>query len=168
MAITAYISYAEIRAVLGVSSTELSDTVLAQTQWETLLILALEDVNVGIPALFTTVAAITTNPSKTADQQRFYDLTKLFAGYAVARALLVSLPLFSVMQLTDGKAEFQRQAGIFDEVKIGVEALYRAIREKLTTSYVVLAPTETAFTVTDFDYMTSIGVAVNPMTSTVV
>lgn len=168
MAITSYISYAEIRAVLGVSATELSDTVLAQSQWETLLILDLEDVNVGIPALFTTVAAITTSPSKTATQQRFYDLTKLFAGYAVARSLLISLPFFSVQQLTDGKAEFQRQAGLFEEVKTGVEALYRAIREKLTASYVVLAPSETAFAITEFDYMTSTGVAVNPMTSTVV
>lgn len=168
MALTDYTSYAEVRAVLGVSATELPDTVLALTQYALVAVLELEDVNLGIPALYTTVAAISSNPSKTATQQRFYDLVRLFVAYAVAQNLLTSLPLFSVKQLTDGKSEFQRQANIFEEVRAGVEGLYTALKTRLSTVYVLLEPTAVVYSSESFDYTTAIGIAVNPMTSTVV
>jgi len=165
MSLLDYTSYAEIRAVLGVSATELSDATLALTQYATVATLELEDVNLGIPALYTTIA---TDSSKTATEQRFYDLVRLFVAYAVAQNLLTSLPLFSVQRLTDGKAEFQRQANIFDEVRSGVDGLYTTLKTRLSAVYVLLEPTATAYAQGSFDFTQATGIAINPMTSTAV
>lgn len=138
MSLTTYTTYNEVRAVLGVSMTELPDTILSQPIYSTLLDLALEDVNVNIPAHFATVSAL---PTPSSAQNRFLDLVKLYAPYSTAKELLVSLPLFSVQSLTDGRAEFTRQNDVFEDVRDGVESALLSLRARLSASYAGLTVT---------------------------
>jgi hypothetical protein len=104
--------------VLGVSSKELTDTTLQQSNNVTHVELALEDVSMNLIALYISVAAID-ELSRTVQEQRFYKLTRLYATYALALALSGSLSMFGVSRLTDGKAEFNR----FNEIESIVEAI---------------------------------------------
>lgn len=164
MALTTYTTYDEVRATLGVSKTELADTVLSLTQWDMLVTLGLEDVNLDIPTLYATVAALPTI-SRSSTEQRFYDLTRLYACYALALNLLVSLPMFSVKSLTDGRAEFDRQNDVHKDVREGVTATHSIIRLKLSASYVALTPGETAYAAVVFDRTLSTGLGIDPVTN---
>lgn len=164
MALTDYTTYAEVRAVLGVSTTELPDTVLAQPQHAIMLTLDLEDINTGIPALYTTVSALP-EVSRSADQQRFYDLARLTAAYAIARNLLTSLPLFSVSRLTDGRAEFERQKDIFEDVRKAVNAMYDKLRLKLSAIFVVLTPSQPVYASVTQVFTAATGLATDPVTN---
>lgn len=162
MPITTYTTYEEVRAVLGVSSTELTDATLALSIYDTGATLALEDIHENLPTDFATVSALL---SKTAQEKRFVDLVKLYVPYQIAKQLLVSLPLFSVQRLTDGRAEFQRQTDVFADVRDGVDAGLTSLRYRLAAVYKVLYPlndvTTSAPTLT---MVMSTGLAVNPVT----
>lgn len=164
MALTTYTTYDEVRATLGVSKTELADSVLSLTQWDMLVTLGLEDVNLGIPTLYATVAALPTISRSTAEQ-RFYDLTRLYACYELALNLLVSLPMFSVKSLTDGRAEFGRQNDAHSDVRDGVTATHSIIRMKLSAYYVALTPGATAYSAVSFDRTLSTGLGIDPVTN---
>lgn len=107
MLVTDYTTCAEIRAALGVSDDELEDVTIQLPMYSNMLEMELEEVAVTLPATYTTVSALTV---KTDDQARFLNAAHLFATYAVAKQLTVSLPLFSPEQLTDGKAAFKRSS----------------------------------------------------------
>lgn len=139
MALTTYTSYAEIRAVLGVSETEVPDSVLSLSIYDFRATLELEDVYVDLPSDFATVSAL---PSKSANQQRFLDLTKLYVPYAIAKELLMSLPMFSVKQLTDGRAGFRRQDDVHKEMKDNIEQALLALKYRLGAIYMVLYPSK--------------------------
>lgn len=165
MALTDYTTYAEVRAVLGVSATEINDTVLAQSQWAFGLILDLEDTSVNIPSLYATVSALPAL-SRTTAQQRFYDLVRLFASYSTAQQLLASLPLFSVQKLTDGRAEFNRFAEAFKEVADDIRASFTVIRVRLATSYQGLAPGDAVIQTLAPVFVGVSTLAVDPVTAT--
>lgn len=162
MALLDYTSYAEVRAVLGVSTTELPDATLALSLYSMHATLALEDIHESLPTDYTTVSAL---PSKTAPQQRFVDLVKLYVPYRVAKELLTSLPMFSVKQLSDGRAEFERQADVFADVKDGVDSAISSLKYRLAAVYSALYPansvTVAAPTLT---MVLSTGLATNPVT----
>jgi hypothetical protein len=136
MPLTTYTSYAEIRAVLGVSSTELTDAALSQQAYYTLFILALEDIDVAIPGYYDTISAL---PTPSTSETRFIDLVNLFAAYSTAKELLTSLPLFSVKELTDGRASFARQSDPYQAVRDGIEATFETLRLRIATLYNTLA-----------------------------
>jgi len=138
MSLLLYTSYNEVRAVLGVSITELPDTVLSGSIYGTLLTLALEDINVSIPAYFVTVSAL---PSPTTSQTRFLDLVRLISPYSTAKELLTSLPLFAVQSIGDGRAQFTRQTDVFADVRDGVDAALMSLRTRLLASYAGLTAT---------------------------
>lgn len=137
-----YTSAEDVRAVLGVSSTELPDTKLSMGMYATLLALRLEDVSSTLPASFLAVAALPPE-SRTSTQNRLYDLTRLFAAYALAKELLVSLPLFGVKNLTDGQAGFSRQVDVYADVREGVDATFIGIKYKLALVYAAVEPSAT-------------------------
>lgn len=139
MAITTYTSYAEIRAVLGVSSTELTDAQLALPIYDLHSTLVLEDVYVDLPADFATVSAL---PSKSANQQRFLDLTKLYVPYAIANELVKSLPMSTVKQLTDGRAGFMRQDDVQKEMQDNIDQTLLAVKYRLSAIYATLFPSK--------------------------
>jgi hypothetical protein len=164
MALTTYTTYDEVRAALGVSKTELPDTVLSLTQWDTLTVIGLEDVHTGIPTLYGTISALPTI-SRSTTEQRFYDLTRLYACYELAQTLLVSLPLFAVRRLTDGRAEFDRQPDVYEDVREGVRGMHNMLKVKLSATYVALAPGETAYSTLAFSRTLSVGLGIDPVTN---
>lgn len=95
--------------MLGVTSVELSDATLALGVYALGLVAELDEVDEGLVADYTTVAAIPEG-SRTTLEQALYSAVQLFAPYAVAVQLASSLPLFVPKTLTDGKASFSRDA----------------------------------------------------------
>jgi len=162
MALSDYTTPQEIRAVLGVSSTELTDETLALSMYGTLATLGLEDIHKNLPTEFSTVSAL---PVKTSQQQRFVDLVKLYVPYKIAKELLTSLPLFAVKQLSDGRAEFQRQADVFNDLRDGVDAALNSLKFRLSATYASMYPAVIVNTPTaTFSSVRAAGLAVNPIT----
>ena len=165
MALTDYTTYDEVRGTLGVSATELPDAVLSQAQWATMLELDLEDVAADLSTQYTTISALP-SLSRTTQQQRLYDLVRLFASYTTANTLLTSLPMFGVERLTDGRAEFQRVSDPFTDTREGVSATLVKILKKLAAAYLVLFPNGTVSTPTStFTMAVATGLSVDPVTN---
>lgn len=140
MLITDYTSFDEVRAALGVSSEEVEDETLNLAMYAEMLLIDIEDVNMGIPALYTSLKATT---PLTADQERFMQTAHLFATYAVARQLTTSLPLFSPEQITDGKAMMRRQQANnpYQQVIDAVSREFTRFRMRLDQMFAVVNST---------------------------
>lgn len=164
MPILDYTTYSEIRATLGVSATELPDTVLSQEQWALFLNLALSDVHNDLASTYATISALPSN-SRSTSQQRLYELVRLFASYTTANTLLTSLTMFGVERLTDGRAEFQRVADPYSDTREGVVATLETIRKRLVAAYNVLAPGAITEVSAVFTMTAAIGLAVDPVTN---
>lgn len=150
MSLLDYTAYDEVRAVLGVSSTELPDRTLAQPLYGVHAVLALEDVALTLPAVYAEIATLP-DGTATALQARLLTLVRLFVPYAVAAKLLTSLPLFAVQSLTDGRAGFDRQdnGNIFEDVGEDVKAALADITARLSACfYAVTGETPTATAIT--------------------
>lgn len=132
--LTTYTDYQEVRAVLGLTLTELPDDVLALPMYETMLVVKLEDLALALPTDYQAVEALPSE-SRTATQARFYDLTRLFSAYATAKELLTALPMLGVRSLTDGKAQFTRQSDQWQEIVSGVETTFDILRFRLKLVY---------------------------------
>lgn len=155
---------AEVRAALGVSTTELPDATVNLAHYDTLVMLDLESINTSAPTLYDTISALNPN-SRTTAEQRYYDLVHLFCTYSRAKTLLAALPMFSVSRLTDGRAEFQRQPDILEDIVDGVKSMYGTIKEKLASQYLLLVPGSGVYVATLFDYTLSTGLAIDPVTA---
>lgn len=145
--LTAYTNPSEIRAVLGVNSSELTDQTLAARSYYTMATLGLEDVHLGIPDLFSTISALPSS-SRTAQQARFFDLVSLYAPYLIAKQLLVSLPMFAVLEVADGRASFTRQKDAYLATAAGVDGMLQALKLRLAAAYNTLNPGAGAVTTT--------------------
>lgn len=141
MDLLTFTSAAEVRAALGVNSTELPDATVLLPMYYTVATMAMEDVNSSIPTQFATIDAL---PSKTAVQQRFLDVTRLFVTYTTAKQLLTSAPLFSVKVLTDGKASFERQADPYAQLREDITGMWNAVRYRLNTYFASLSGSSAA------------------------
>jgi len=108
IAVTDYTSYAEIRAVLGVDSLELSDTTLALTIYSAALHRALrgftDDSGKSLAAYYDDI-----NPlSMTDDEEAIYYTIKEYATYIVAESCCSGLSMFALKSDSDGKAAQSR------------------------------------------------------------
>lgn len=160
--LSTYTTPAEIRAVLGVSATELSDDTIALSIYATNTELVLEDINTALPTNFSAVSAL---PTPTTTEQRFIDLVKLYVPYVVAKQLLTSLPMFSVVSLSDGRAEFSRNADAFADVRDGVDAAISSLKYRLSALYATLFPGSSVATRTTPVNIAGVGLAINPVTN---
>jgi hypothetical protein len=165
MALLTYTTYAEIRATLGVSATELPDTTLALSTYGVWAQLALEDISLTLPTDYDTTVLL---PVKTPDEQRFIDLVRLYVSYSTAERLLTSLPLFSVKTLTDGRASFTRETDPYKSVREGVLATLRDLRKRLAAAYAALFPAAVIVLVPDPapTLVLASGLATDPVTGT--
>jgi hypothetical protein len=131
-------TFADIRAVLGVSIEELSDPTLSLDVFALNLEVEMRDLGVSVVSDYLAVLA---KPAlqRTEQEQWFFTTTKLFGTYAVAKHLLGSLPLFSPREITDGKAAFTRYAAnpYTDTIK-AVGAQYAQARSRVSDAYGVL------------------------------
>jgi hypothetical protein len=139
--LTDYTSYDEIRAVLGVSNKDIKDETLALALYERLLLIDLDSLDstagAGIRSLYATVSG-TPQGSRTADQQRYFELAQVYSAYSVSNTLLTSLPYFAVKRVTDGRAEAERIADPFADVKESVPLMLSTLRRRLLMAYTVL------------------------------
>lgn len=153
----------DVRAVLGVSITEIPDVILTLTMFDNLVSLELEDISTDLAANYTTVNAIV---SKTAADTRFLKIVTLYSTYLYAKLCLQQLPLFAVQSLTDGRASFTRQADPYESVKIGIAGMLSSLKARLLSAYGVLYPSTTLPTAAvTFTSTLSTGLAVDPVTN---
>ena len=153
----------DVRAVLGVSITEIPDSVLALTMFDNLVSLELEDISLTLATDYTTVNAIV---SKTAADTRFLKVVTLYATYLYANLCLEQLPLFAAQTLTDGRASFTRQSDPYESVKVGIAGMLSSLKVRLLSAYAALYPATTLpVTAATFTSTLSTGLAVDPVTN---
>jgi len=153
----------DVRAVLGVSVTEIPDATASLTLFDNLVSLDLEDIALTLSADWATVTAIT---SKTAADLRFLKLVTLYTTYLYANACLHQLPLFSVQTLTDGRASFTRQADPYESVKDGIAGMLSTLKARLLAAYAVTFPdTSLPVVVSTFPSIRAATLATDPVTN---
>ena len=128
MALASYTTYDEVRALLGVSSTELPDDVLSLQVYDIGLTGELYDISPTCASSYVTVS--NKQPSaRTTAEQWFYDSVRIFAAYAVAKQLTSSLPMFGPKDISDGKASSHSRAVTeLDRVSRASAAFHSAAR----------------------------------------
>lgn len=162
--LTDFTSYDEIRAVLGVSVDELEDATLALPIFFTSLVFDLTDLADDMDTVYLTIAALPAVERSTA-QQRFHDVAQLYSAYSTSKQLLTSLPLFSPKKMLDGRAEFDRQADPFEDVRAGViEGLSQAKKRLLSLYAAVTSVTPATTTVSAPAFVLATGIVIDPVT----
>ena len=161
MVLTTYITYAEVRSVLGVSDDELEDTTLALSLYADSLELEFAEIDDDLATTFGTVSTLDEG-DRTSAQQKFYRLTRLFAAYAVAKQLGSSLPMFGPKDLTDGKASFARFADSpYKKTLEKVAENYDDFHGKLASAYAALSSSSVAETTRTL--FAGVGLATDPV-----
>lgn len=133
-------SYNEVRLTVGMASDELSDTYLDSPVLASVLSLAMASIptNSSMPSTgtiksrFTSVSAIAEG-TRTATEQKFYDLCRMYFIYAVANEVCVSMSAKLPKMKADGKASLAR---------FSPESVYKdtvkAVADKLSSLAAVL------------------------------
>jgi len=159
--LTDYTTYNDIRAVLGVSEDDLTDTTLALQIYEDYLTQELEDIDITLPDTYTTTAALAT---PTAAETRFVKACNLFATFSVAKTLTAALPLFAAKQITDGKAQVSRFDNPYKDAIKSINEQYETLKTRLIAALGAIGTTTTAATVQR--YFAVISPSVDPVTGT--
>lgn len=129
MSLTTYCEFDEVRSALGVNDLELKDSVLALPVYEMGLVRELNKISTSLAAAFSSIVAKSLSV-RTDDEVALYDAVHLFAVYAVARQVGVSLPIFAPKDIGDGKATLSRFSGEpFKSTLEGVDSYYQITRE---------------------------------------
>lgn len=105
MALTAFTTYDDVRAALGVTTKDLPDGTLGLAYYEDSLIEGLDDVHTSLVQAFE--EANSAEP-QTQAQARLARSTRLYATLVVAKAALPALRMAAPQQVTDGKAAMSR------------------------------------------------------------
>lgn len=140
MQLTDYTTYDQIRAVLSVTDMELEDETLALPIFYTELLEKLREIGTGVETLYTTYHEAGTT-SLTADQKRFYNLTQVFAAYAVCMQLINSLELLAVKKEQDARAQYERFEKPFERVEASVRAAFAVASARLAGAFNAVAAT---------------------------
>jgi len=158
-----YTSFDDIRAALGVAELELKDTTLSLSLYGNNLASEFDQID---PTLTTVFVALPAAGSQTAEEKSFALYVQLFATYAVAKQLTVSLPLFSPKEIGDGKATMTRYA--VDPYKAtinGINVQYESFKSKLAAAFDAVSLV-TADVVAPRPYMTVVSPSSDPVTGT--
>lgn len=163
MPITDFTTYAEVRSAVGLSVDELPDSILATEMYLNSLELALDSVTLpaetpGPGPLITAFATIKALQTRTAKQQKLYNLTRLFATYAVALEVATSLSMRAPKMIGDSKASLTRfsSEATFRDVAALLKAKVVDLRdqiEKINDTVISLNP-----------YLTVVSRAIDPVT----
>lgn len=159
-----YTTTDEIRALLGVSIEELADEEINVPFRLTELELTLDEVHTDLVSWMQSVHD-TPQHTRTAVQNKFYNVGKLYASYCVALEVAKSLAMSAPLQITDGKAELRRADHYMD------------VQEKLAGSKANVLPrlkiaaiaagfiTTFANTIALPTLVVAAGLAINPVTN---
>jgi len=129
MAITDYTSYAEVRSACGLSTDDLPDETLALEMYSNVLDIKLGEVVLpdtppgpgDLPTRFAEIKALPES-SRSALEQKLYNLTRLYATYAVAVEVAVSLSMRAAKSISDSKTTL---------VRFSPESTYELVIDKL-------------------------------------
>jgi hypothetical protein len=102
-------SYADVRALLGVSSDELEDEVISVSVFVRVLEQDLKALDFGLHSTYLE-AAVKLPQSRSAAEVGLFEAVQTYATFHVAEQLCTSLPQFSPKTISDGKAFAQRHA----------------------------------------------------------
>lgn len=141
--LTTYTTYADIRAVLGVSDEDLDDATLSLQLYDDYLTQELEDVSLDLPGIYATKKALST---PTATELRFLTACNLFSTFAVAKQLTAALPLFATKTVTDGKAATGRFDNPYRDTIKNVTEQFERMRNRLVAALAAVGTTSTAVT----------------------
>ena len=125
MALTAYTSYADVRAALGVSQKDLSDETLGLPYYEDSLVEGLDSVHSSLIPAFDESTA--TDP-QTPAQSRLTRSFRVLATLITARAAIPALRMAAPQQVTDGKAAFTRFNDPLAELSRALDEKYNQAR----------------------------------------
>lgn len=159
--LTDYTTFADVRAALGVSEEELSDETLGLDLHLTLLEDGADQLS---PTLLTYWAALPVAGSQSAAQVKFVALFKLYCTYAVAVNLLDSAELFGFLKVADGRASTERVPGAYKNLRAGVSGMYQRVKARMLAAYLGLEPTATVAVVAPLSFISSVGIAADPVT----
>ena len=110
MALADYTTFDDIRAALGVTTDEITDTTLSLELYESNLVVDLGRAGAQVMSTYATVKQ-TDVPARTDVQKAFFMAVRLFATYSVAKALLPALPLAAPKEVSDGQTTLTRFSG---------------------------------------------------------
>lgn len=162
MSLFTYTTYDEVRAVLGVSDEELADVTLELPLYEQQLVLELESVYDSLPSMYIAIRSLDPT-SRTTKEQKLFDIVQVFSAYATGKILLVSAPRFAPKRITDGRAEVERVADPFANLRDDLEQTLLALRARLIAALVAL---DVVFTpATARVYFGVAGLSINPITN---
>lgn len=165
-ALTTYTTYASVRACLGVSARELKDEQLALSMYADQFELEMNDVDSGegeVLSQYTTIAALDEGV-RTTDQQRFYNILRMLAGYSVARQLCGTLDLFAPKRIEDGRAAVERQTNVSAKTVDGVNSGYDTLLKRLKALLLILVPGANVTATAARNYMLAAGLGTDPVT----
>lgn len=108
MELTAFTTYDDIRAMIGVTNKELPDTDLALESYLYGLENELEAVGANLEDDYMAASTAVASGTETTTQKALYRATRLFATASVALAVAYSLPMRAQKSITDGKAGISR------------------------------------------------------------
>lgn len=135
MALTPYCSNDEVRAVLGVTSSELGDLVLDLPVYETGLKREVQKISQSLPAAFFSALSVDT-ASRTTVQQALVEATQLFSVYAVAKQAGAPLAMAAPKSLNDDKSGFSRDSNSpYKDVLERVDSAFYRARQELQDAY---------------------------------
>lgn len=155
-----FTDYDSVRALLGVSSKELSDTTLQVPVFNQRLAAEINALSADLLADYATAAAAGTTAAA-----NFVSALRLFAAFAMARFCLASLPLFSPKSITDGKAGFARYPDSpYKAVQQRIDGEYLLYRDQLLTAYAGYGGAVTPLTSTAATLMVVSSLGTDPIT----
>ena len=159
--LTEYTTCDDIRAALGVSEEEISDSTLGLSLYETLLN---EDLLAVDALLVSTWVALPAVDSRNAAQLRLGNMVSLYSTYAVAYRLTDSVELFGFLKVADGRASTERTGEAFENLRANSASMLARLRGLLLAALQAIVPA-TVTTATVFSWVSSTGIAADPVTT---
>lgn len=159
MQLTDFTSADAIRAIIGISVDEVSDTTLALPIYLQNLVLSLEDIYVDLPSVYMSYSALAT---KTVLEQKLIDIVQVFSAHQSGKFLFAG-SLFFPKTITDGRASVTR-FDISESLRDDIDKALVAIRRRLKLLLITLGllPAEVS---TNRNYFGVAGLAVDPITN---
>lgn len=125
MPILDYTTPEDIRGALGVDNEELGDETVLLQVYEDTLYSELDQISYSFHDFYMGFKAVAV---LTGAEERFMRYSRLFATYAVARALTHTLPMFGPKSIEDGKAKVERFSDPYKKTIEAVSAEYERWR----------------------------------------
>lgn len=157
-----YTSPNSVRAVLGISVKEVSDTVITDNVYLTGLLEALRAVSLTLAADYRALKAL--SGTRTADEARFLLLAETFCAYVVAIQLTPNLPMSAPQIITDGKSEQGRIANPYLLLLPNLTASLALFKANLLDAYAGINPAIPKTAKTRRTMVLGSGLAVDPVT----